>query len=241
VGNFNPVPIYKMIERVLKPLENPPVYPNTYYDEQAVIIKNMEEQNEPYVYVKKNNFFQQVYILLIFPLYDLYNKKSLEIDLLSQLLSAGSSSRLYKVLREQNGITYSSGAYPIVYSDVGLFVIQLVMNPVEFVKGIKILMKELKNIKNELISKDEMEKIINCTKNDSIYSETKPIDILTYFGLNFLSNRNFKYDQKKDFKQLETITRQQLQKTAQTIFVRDKINLYVYGNVVETDFDFLDL
>jgi predicted Zn-dependent peptidase len=240
-GNFNPVPIYKMIERALKPVENTGPYPITYYDEKPMIIKNMEDQEEPYVYIKKNTLFQQVYIILAFPLYDLYKDQYREIDLISQLLSAGFSSRLYKALREDKGITYSSSAYPITYADCGMFIIQMVMNPAELVTGLKILMKVLKKTKDELITKEELKKIVNYTKNEAIFSMTKSTDILVYYGLNFLYNKNFKPDVKEDFEDLKKVTRVQIQKTAKEIFVRDKINLYIYGNVEETDFNFLDL
>lgn len=240
-GNFNPIPIYKIISKVLKPLKNSSIDPFTYFDEKSIISKNMDDQQEPYVYIKKNTLFQQVYVLMAFPLHDLYSQSGSEIDLLSQLLSAGFSSRLNRALREKNGITYTSAAYPIVYSDTGLFLVQMVLNPIELVKGLKIMLKELKKTKNELMTKEEMKKIINVTKNETIYSLSTPGDILTYFGLNFLMNRDFKFDLDKSLINLKKITRANVQKVANQIFIRDKMNLFIYGNVHETNFDFLDV
>ena len=240
-GNFNPMPIYKMIVPVLKPLENPSVAALTYFDEKPIIIKNMMAQEEPYVYIKKNTMYQQVYILLVFPLYDMYKTKYREINLISNLLTTGFSSRLNKSLREDNGITYSLTSYPIIYSDSGMFIIQIILNPDELVTGLKILFAELKKIKDHLVTKDEITKIINITKNESIFSFTQPFDMLTYFGLNFLSDRNFKPEIKKEFESLKKITRTRLQKVATDIFVRDKINLFIYGNTNETNFDFIEL
>ena len=73
--------------------------------------------------ISKNDFYQQVYMILAFPLYDYYSYKNLEIELLSQLLSAGSSSRLSKELREKQGISYTLSTFPLTYYDTGLFVI----------------------------------------------------------------------------------------------------------------------
>lgn len=240
-GNINPIPIYKIISKVLQPLENPSNNIPSYKNEKEVILKNMEEQQEPYVYIKKNTFYQQVYVLLAFPLYDLYKTKYHEIDLLSYLLSAGFSSRLNQALREENGITYSSTSYPVSYSDSGIFFVQMILNPKYFVEGIKILMTELKKTKEELMTKDEMKKIINITKNDTLFALSKPLDILIFFGLNFLANKNYKPNFKKEIDNLKKITRVDVQKIATDIFVRNKINLFVYGNVEQTDFNFLDL
>ena len=240
-GNFSAPPIYKMVVPILQSLTNSDIPSNTYSNEKNIILKNMLGQNQPYVYIKKNILYQQVYVLLGFPMYDLYKTKHREIDLLTALLSSGFSSRLNKSLREDNGITYSSVAYPIVYSDAGLYLIQMVLNPAELVKGLKILMKELKNIKTDKISNDEMVKIINVTKNESLYSLTNPLEMLIYFGLSALSNKRFKPNLKKDIAELKKITDNQIQNVAKEIFIRDKINLYIYGNVLETDFNFMDL
>jgi predicted Zn-dependent peptidase len=193
------------------------------------------------VYIKKNMLYQQVYVLVVFPMYDLYKTKYREIDLLAQLLSSGFSSRLFKALREDKGITYNSSSYPIAYSDSGMFLIQMVVNPVELITGLKIIMRELRKIKNELITKDEMKKIVNVTKNENIYALTKPTNLLIYFGLNFLSDANFKMNLKQDMIDLKKITRAHIQKIAREIFVQDKINLFIYGNVQETNFNFLNL
>jgi|SRR5579872_3973211 len=240
-GNFNPVPIYSILNRSLKSLPNPAEPLHTYLDEKATIIENMERQKEPYVFVKRNKFLQQVYVLLAFPLFDYYKKHHNEIDLISQLLTAGFSSRLNRALRSDKGITYSINSYPVAYTDSGLFIIQLVVNPLEFITCTKILFRELTKIKKKIISKDEYKKVINVTKNEEIFSLTRPVDILTYFGLNFLSDPTFKPDPKQDIKDLKKTTREDIKTAANRIFLKDKINLFIYGNLDETNYNFIRL
>lgn len=240
-GNFSPEPIFNIINKLLSPIKNSLDPIVTYFDEKSIILKNMENQKEPYIYIKKSNAHNQVYVLLAFPMYELYNYKNFEIELLTQLLSAGSSSRLNRALRENNGITYSSAAYSIVYSDTSVFIIQMVLNPTELIKGLKIVLKELKKVKTELMTKDEMKKIINITKNETLYSLINPMDLLRYFGLNFLLNREYKPELFKEFEKIKSITRAQIQKIASKIFIKEKINLFIYGNIQETKFDFINL
>lgn len=242
-GNISPSPLYKMIRQILAPIPNLPLEPRSYFDEKQIIFQNMQKQVEPYVYVQKNNYLHQAYVLLSFPMYDLYSYKNNEIDLLSQLLSNGFSSRLNKALREENGITYVSETYPIVYSDCGLFLLQMILNPVELFKGLKIMLRELKKTKNELMTKEELIKIVNLTKNETVYSLTTPMEMLRYFGLNFLANREFKPNLDQEFASIKSVSREQIRDVADEIFDRNKINLFIYGNVNvgKNDFDFLDV
>lgn len=240
VGNFNPSPILRIIENILKPLQNPKNN-LSYNDEKKIIMKNMIEQKQPYVYIKKNIFYKQTYIMLVFPIYDLYNNKHYQIDLLSHLLTSGSTSRLNQSLRENNGITYGSKSYPVVYSDSGVFIIQLIMNPIEFKKGIKILMNELRKIKNELMTKEEMQKIQNFIQTETMSAESNNPDILLYYGLNFLQDINFKPNIKEEYNKYKNISRVQIRNIAREIFVYDKINLLIYGNIDVTNFNFLKL
>jgi zinc protease len=241
VGNFNPVPIYKMLDKSLSGIVNPSETIKTYLDEKTTIINNMNKQTEPYVFVKKNKLLQQVYMMLGFPLFELYKTKHNEIDILSQLLTAGFSSRLNRALRSDKGITYSVSSYPVTYLDSGIFLIQMVVHPDEYLNGLKILLKELKKTKEKNISKEEHQKIINIIKNEEIYSMTDPVDILTHFGLNFLSDEKFKPNPKQDILELKNTTRDSIKKTAIQIFDRDKINLFLYGNLDETDYNFMNL
>ncbi|MEM3062373.1 MAG: pitrilysin family protein [Nitrososphaerota archaeon] len=235
-GNFSPSPIYRIIAPILRLLENPTTSPPDYSGEKTIILKNMTNQRKPYIYVKISEQYNQTYVLIVFPLYDMYGKKHHQIDLLSCLLSSGFSSRLKKALRSNHGITYTVTSYPIVYSDCSLFLIQMVSSPDFLSKGINIIIAELKKIKNTLITKDEMKKIINITKNENIYSLIQPVEILTYFGINFLTNPNFKPSLFGDIRKIEKINRSEIRDVAREIFVREKINLYIYGNVKDTKF-----
>lgn len=253
-GNFSPKPIFNLIKKFLqfnpKPVKS--IYrksrsvdgPNASIDygvETPIIMANMQNQSEPYVYIKKNALLQQVYVLLAFPMYDLYKDNYREIDLLSQLLSAGFSSRLNKALREKNGITYASASYPLAYFDCGLFIIQMIVNPTELNNALKILLKELKKTKEELMSPEELKKIINVTKNETIFSLVRPIDVLLYAGLNLLIDRKFVPNIEKEVETIKKIKRNQIKQIAKQIFVHNKINLFMYGNIGETNYDFLDL
>nr|AEX63011.1 putative zinc protease [Moumouvirus Monve] len=168
VGNFNPAFIYNNIKNTLSQIPNIDYDSadcvTNYFYEKYIILNNMETQSEPYFYIKNIPDLKQIYIFLAFPLYDLYDEYSLEIDFISLILSGGSSSRLTKKLREDNGISYTIKSWPIIYEDSGVFVIQLIINPSELGKTFEILSKILTDIKKNKISDKELKKIVNLSK-----------------------------------------------------------------------------
>ncbi len=243
VGNFNPVIIDKIVSRNLSQLVNDKTEDVDVSHEKEIVIKNMNQQSEPFIFLKKNYKVRQTYVLLVFPLYDLYTKHPIEIDLISKLLSGGLSSKLITALREENGITYHLDTYPLTYNDVGVFVIQLTLSPVELITSLKIIFAELRKLKNQEITNDDLTKIKNISKNEELFDIINPKDIMTHIGLNFLSNPNFNPSLKNDFKDLDTITKKHILQTAKKIFVKDKINIFIYGNIEDNDDDysFIDL
>ncbi|AVL93663.1 putative zinc protease [Megavirus vitis] len=232
VGNFNPILIYQNIKPVLSSMVNNNInsqYLDNYHDEKKIIISNIKNQLEPKIFVKKQSELNQIYLLMAFPILDINDRSLIIIDLITQLLSGGFSSKLSKVLREDNGISYTSISYPVLYQDSGIFIIQLIINPDQLYNAIDIIGNILFEIKKNLITSQELEKIINIYKNELIFSMTNPLKILTYIGINILSNKNFKLNLKHNFDEIKKIKPFELRKFCQRIFVREKLNLMICG------------
>ena len=79
------------------------------------------------------------------------------------------------------------------------------------------------------------------TKNEFIYSLSNPLSVLKIFGINFLNDRSFKLDLKKNFAELDGVTKHQIRDIANKIFTWEKINLFLYGNVTDENYDFMKL
>ena len=202
----------------------------------------MKKQSEPYISIEENPSLEQVYVLLTFPLFDLYKQHEKEIELLAHILTSGSSSRLFTALREKHGITYGSSSYPFVYTDASVFIIRTTIHPNELNLGLKILLRELKKIKKHRIDHQELKKVKNITNNEILFSLTRPIDYLIYFGLNFLENREFKPDIDGEMAKIRHVKAETIQNLANTIFKKSKMNMFLYGNIKRgTEFDFIQL
>lgn len=230
-GNFAVNPIWKLIKPILSSVTSSNKKSVSYSHEKKIIISKMEAQLKPHISIRRSKLHNQIYALIVFPMYDLYKEYEIEITLLTKILSAGFSSRLYYNLREKNGITYVSNAYPLVNKDNGLFVIELILTPTELSKTLNIVMSILKNLKRTPIGSIELEKAINITNTITYNSLIKPLDILTYYGFEFLENRDKDPDPEKIVKRVNKADSKNIKKVANMIFLKDKLNIFLFGSV----------
>lgn len=99
------------------------------------------------------------------------------IDILSDILSRGNSSRLYKSLIKENPLFTDINAYVMGDLDKGLFVVSgKISEGVTVEAAEKAINEELKKIKTELISEEELQKCKNKVESTLTFSET---DVLT--------------------------------------------------------------
>ena len=94
------------------------------------------------------------------------------IDLLSDILAQGHSSRLYRRLFKEQQLFSQIDAYVTASTDPGLFVVE--GRPVEGVsieQALEAIWKELELLKNTLIEPRELSKILNRFENNVVFSE----------------------------------------------------------------------
>jgi len=241
VGNFDPDQILPLIRKTLNKLTNPDLFPNTHFDEKPLILKQMQTQDIPYVHITRDPSIYQAYCLMAFPIYDLYKSNEYEIDIITHLLSTGFSSKLLTTLRVNHGITYTLDAYPITHADAGLFAIKIIVHPDELARSIKLILRELKKLKTMEIDQKDFKKVTNIIKNESVFATSDPLDMFTYYGLNFLHNKDFHPNIKQNIETMQKTSKRRIMDLAEKIFVRNKINLFMYGNIKETDYEFMTL
>jgi predicted Zn-dependent peptidase len=76
----------------------------------------------------------------------------------NNIFGGGMSSRLFQKIREEKGLVYSIYSYPASYKDNGLFSIYAGMNPEYMERVIQLVVAEIKEIKKNGISKEDLEK-----------------------------------------------------------------------------------
>jgi zinc protease len=149
------------------------------------------------------------------------------IDLISDVLSRGNSSRLYRSLVKDKQLFSEIHAYNMGSFDNGMFVVE--GKPLE---GVSIetaeaaIWEELERIKSELVPDAELTKVKNKTESTMVFSEMALLDKamnLAQFELfgdaDLLNHETEKY---------LAVTAQEIQKQAQKVLRRDNSSTLVY-------------
>jgi predicted Zn-dependent peptidase len=93
-------------------------------------------------------------------------------DLISDILSNGRSSRFYQKLEKENQIFSEIDAYISGSTDPGLFIVDGKPFPnIEISKALDLIFNEINDIKTNLVSKRELQKIKNKNESSLEYSE----------------------------------------------------------------------
>jgi predicted Zn-dependent peptidase len=99
------------------------------------------------------------------------------IDLISDILSQGKSSRLYRNLVKEQQLFSDINAYNFGSLDTGMFIVEGRLNPgVSVETADEAIWKELEQLKNQLVEGDELTKVKNKFESTLTFSEMSLLD-----------------------------------------------------------------
>lgn len=84
-------------------------------------------------------------------------KQRFQLLVMNTVLGSGMSSRLFQNIREKHGIAYSIYSFSEAYIDTGFWGVYLATEPVKVDRGRELVLAELKQLRETLISKDEID------------------------------------------------------------------------------------
>jgi predicted Zn-dependent peptidase len=156
------------------------------------------------------------------------------ISALNTVLGNSMSSRLFQEVREQNALAYSIYSYVTSYRDTGLLTVYAGADPSNALEVVRLVLKELKKIKEEGITAAEEKRVKNQIKGSlvlSLESSNSHMSRLArqeiYFG---------KYLSMDDIiKGVEKVTAAQVQDLARQLFTRENISLAILGPLSKAD------
>ncbi len=148
-------------------------------------------------------------------------------DLLSDILSRGNSSRLYRSLLKEQQLFSDINAYHLGSIDPGLFVVEGKPVPgVSMEKAEASIWQELNRFKNESVGEDELAKVKNKMESTMEFAEMSLLDKamnLAYFEL--LGNAE---DLNHETEKYLAVSAQEIQEQAQQIFRKENSSTLSY-------------
>ena len=148
-------------------------------------------------------------------------------DLLSDILSRGNSSRLYRSLLKEQQLFSDINAYHLGSIDPGLFIVEGKPAPgVSMEAAEQAIWQELDRLKNETVVEEELTKVKNKLESTMEFGEMSLLDKamnLAYFEL--LGNAE---DLNHETGKYMAVTAQEIQEQAQQIFRKENASILSY-------------
>jgi len=122
-------------------------------------------------------------LAIAFHIPDFTSKDQPALSAISELLSSGKSSRLYKELVNHQQLVNQIYAYNMENSDPGLFIFMASCNPgVKAEEVEKELLVQINALKNKKVAQSELDKVKINTKTDFIYSLESATSVANLYG-----------------------------------------------------------
>lgn len=154
--------------------------------------------------------------------------------LLNTVLGGSMSSRLFQEIREKRGLAYSVFSYLSSYSDTGLFTVYAGTTRDKVNEVIELILKELREFKEKLLKKDEVEKAKEQLKGNILLSYESTDNRMSRLAKGELYfNRFIPLDE--ILEGIRSVSAEDIQKLAQELFQKDTFALVALGKVKENE------
>ncbi len=216
-GNIDSKNANKEVEKIFGTLTNK----NPNKKENSII------QNGPGIKIK-NKKTDQVHLMLGLKAYDRKNPKNKTLRMLSSVLGAGMSSRLFNKLREEMGVCYYVGSHISTRKESGMFSINAGVTTDRTQEVIKVLLTELKRFTVELVPDAELKKVQNFLIGNMKLGLESSDDIASFYGTQILLKGEIKTMKEKE-KEILSVTAKDIQKIAKEMVKTDSLRLAIVG------------
>lgn len=141
-GSYKPEDIQRLSDRfaAMTPGEKQRITPATYAPSFVVRRKSLEQNH----------------LTMAFPGVAVTDDARFTLQLLSDILGGGMSSRLFQTVRENRGLCYSIYTYGSSYADTGLFNVNTALGRETEAEAIRVILDELRLFQDKGVTEDEL-------------------------------------------------------------------------------------
>ena len=182
------------------------------------------------IILKKKESLEQVHIAMGVPSYPLAHHLRFPLYVLNTVLGGGMSSRLFQNIREKQGLAYAVYSEVNLFSDTGCFTVYAGTAAETAKQVVNSVMHEFRELKNELISEDELRRSKDHLKGSLMLSLES-----TSSRMSNLARQELYFDRfttmDEMLEKIESVTRDEVQKIAQEFFRTEDIALAMLGRL----------
>lgn len=182
------------------------------------------------IVLKKRESLEQIHITLGVPAYPLAHELRFPLYVLNTVLGGGMSSRLFQDIREKQGLAYAVYSELNLFSDTGCFTIYAGTGVETAKQVVNSTMQEIRRIKNEPIAHDELRRAKDHLKGSLMLSLESTSSRMSNLARQELYFKDF-LSLDEMLENIESVTRDEVQKIAQEFFKTENIALAMLGKL----------
>ena len=217
-GNIKIAEVILQVEKYFKIMEKGEV-------KNYLPAKDNQKNTQIGIKFKKSN---QTHLSFGFPGISRLDPDKYSADLLDIILGSGLSSRLFQEIRVKKSLAYDIHSFIQYFNDISSFNIYAGIDSSKLKETIQTILEELSKIKNNNLREDELRKAKEMYKGALSLSLESTLSRAFWLG-----NRMLLYGSPSTFNEIkekiEEVKVEDIQKMAQNIFSKDKINLSIVG------------
>jgi len=223
-GNLNFNPIVLKLKKIFAslPSKNKTLKPKTIW-----------KQTKPQVKIKFKESDQDHLVLGVHA-FSINHPKKYALQVLSNILGEGMSSRLFTRIREELGAAYYIKSGVDLFLDHGYLAVSCGARQSDTKKVIQTILEEFKKLKKEPPTKDEIEKSKNHLIGNFILSLETSDELASFYGIEeVLTQKLIKPEE--IINKIKAVKPEEIQKIAQMLFQNKNLNLAMIGPYKKSD------
>lgn len=150
--------------------------------------------------------------------------------IMNNIFGGSMSSRLFQRIREERGLVYSIYSHIASFKDTGIFTIYAGLGREQLIEVVKLIRKNIEDMKKNLITKDELERSKEQLKGNYILGLEGTFSRMLDLGKSkLLLNRIVTLDEVLE--KIDRVEMDDIERVVHKVFNKDKYNIAYVGNV----------
>lgn len=193
----------------------------------------VESQSSPAVFIHPKNS-DQTHLVLGARAFNVFDDRRFTLEVLSDLLGGGMSSRLFVKVREELGAAYYVHAEDQLFLDHGYFSVSAGVANDKLEVVLAVILGELKDLRDNLVSDRELAIAKNHLVGNIVIGLETSDDISRFYGSEEIMTGNILSPKELEEK-VRAVTAEEIRSLAKDIFRNSSLNLALVGPVKEEE------
>lgn len=193
--------------------------------------KTIEKQNKPEIMVKHKES-DQTHIVVGVRAFDIFDNRRFALQVMSNIMGGGMSSRLFQKVREELGAAYYINSSASLFTDHGYFEVSAGVDQQKLKKVVEAIMDEFRKMSSEKVSEAELRRAKDHLSGGLIIGLETSDQLAGFYGEQEIIQKNI-LSPEEVLEKVQAVTAEDILSIAKEIFKNEKLNLALIGPIKE--------